>query len=158
MIADALLRQLGEHSLEEVSGIDIIENSSISKGTFYKYFKDKEDVFRFICVRFFRDLFLQVKRCQETSFRDTSFFSYLNLCKKDFHSLMNAYEDKCYAIFYLKMTAKDCFDKNDGLLLDVILDFLCEEEDCTKERFKEASLKKEKEAESSLLRLRRFLK
>ncbi len=157
-IADALLELLKDYDLKEVSCIDIIERSLISKGTFYKYFKDKEDIFRFLCLRFFKELSIQVKNYEESFFKNPSLFAFMNCHKSDFHALLNAYEDKEMSLFYLKERAKECFEENDGLLLDVLFEFLNKEEDCTLEGFLYALKKREKEAENSLYRLRRFLK
>jgi AcrR family transcriptional regulator len=44
-LLDAVLLVSGEHGYEQVSVKDIIERAGASRGTFYKYFDDREDCF-----------------------------------------------------------------------------------------------------------------
>lgn len=46
-IIDAILDELGLHTYEHINIQNIIKNAEISRGSFYQYFKDKDDLFSF---------------------------------------------------------------------------------------------------------------
>ena len=61
-IINAAVEEFAEYGLENASTNRIVTNSSISKGSFYQYFEDKQDVFRYLLtlleqekVDFFKD-------------------------------------------------------------------------------------------------------
>ncbi|MBN2117768.1 MAG: TetR/AcrR family transcriptional regulator [Anaerolineales bacterium] len=47
-IINAAVEEFAEYGLENASTNRIVENSGISKGSFYQYFEDKEDVFTYL--------------------------------------------------------------------------------------------------------------
>lgn len=47
-ILDASMEEFADYSFDEVSIARIIRNSGISRGSFYTYFQDKEDLFQYI--------------------------------------------------------------------------------------------------------------
>ena len=47
-IMDAAIEEFAEHGLENASTNRIVASSGISKGSFYQYFEDKQDVFDYI--------------------------------------------------------------------------------------------------------------
>ncbi|HET9912642.1 MAG TPA: TetR/AcrR family transcriptional regulator [Anaerolineales bacterium] len=47
-IINAAIEEFAQYGLENASTNRIVENSGISKGSFYQYFEDKEDVFRYL--------------------------------------------------------------------------------------------------------------
>ena len=48
IIIDAATEEFAAHGLENASTNRIVENSGISKGSFYQYFEDKQDVFMYL--------------------------------------------------------------------------------------------------------------
>lgn len=48
IIIDAAIREFAEYGLENASTNRIVANSGISKGSFYQYFEDKQDVFMYL--------------------------------------------------------------------------------------------------------------
>ena len=48
VIIDAAIDEFAEYGLENASTNRIVENSGISKGSFYQYFEDKQDVFMYL--------------------------------------------------------------------------------------------------------------
>ncbi len=48
IIVDAAIDEFAEHGLENASTNRIVANSGISKGSFYQYFEDKQDVFMYL--------------------------------------------------------------------------------------------------------------
>src|SRR5688572_21758356 len=47
-IINAAVEEFAQYGLENASTNRIVENSGISKGSFYQYFEDKEDVFMYL--------------------------------------------------------------------------------------------------------------
>jgi len=47
-IVNAAIEEFAEYGLENASTNRIVENSGISKGSFYQYFEDKQDVFMYL--------------------------------------------------------------------------------------------------------------
>lgn len=63
LIREAAIQEFSRVSLEKVSINKIVKNAEISRGSFYTYFRDKEDVLQYI----FEDLAVRVQRfCKET--------------------------------------------------------------------------------------------
>jgi AcrR family transcriptional regulator len=61
---NAIIRELGTHTYEHVNLANIIRDANISRGSFYQYFKDKDDMFDYFYARivevkmsFFKSLF-----------------------------------------------------------------------------------------------------
>ena len=48
VITDAAIEEFAEYGLENASTNRIVANSGISKGSFYQYFEDKQDVFMYL--------------------------------------------------------------------------------------------------------------
>jgi len=48
VIVDAAINEFAEYGLENASTNRIVANSGISKGSFYQYFEDKQDVFMYL--------------------------------------------------------------------------------------------------------------
>jgi AcrR family transcriptional regulator len=48
VIVDAAIEEFAEYGLENASTNRIVANSGISKGSFYQYFEDKQDVFMYL--------------------------------------------------------------------------------------------------------------
>ena len=48
IIVDAAINEFAEYGLENASTNRIVTNSGISKGSFYQYFEDKQDVFMYL--------------------------------------------------------------------------------------------------------------
>lgn len=48
VIIDAAIEEFAEYGLENASTNRIVSNSGISKGSFYQYFEDKQDVFMYL--------------------------------------------------------------------------------------------------------------
>jgi hypothetical protein len=48
VIIDAAIEEFAEYGLENASTNRIVANSGISKGSFYQYFEDKQDVFMYL--------------------------------------------------------------------------------------------------------------
>ena len=48
VIIDAAIDEFAQHGLENASTNRIVANSGISKGSFYQYFEDKQDVFMYL--------------------------------------------------------------------------------------------------------------
>lgn len=57
LILDALERLLERKSYSEISVSDIIEESTVSRSTFYAHFKKKDDVLRNVCTSIFAHAF-----------------------------------------------------------------------------------------------------
>jgi AcrR family transcriptional regulator len=62
IIVNAAVEEFAEYGLENASTNRIVANSSISKGSFYQYFEDKQDVFMYLLsvleqekMQYFRD-------------------------------------------------------------------------------------------------------
>ena len=51
IIADSFLELAASKAINKISIIDIVENCSVTKPTFYRYFKDKYDLISWIYVR-----------------------------------------------------------------------------------------------------------
>ena len=51
LLADSFIELTGEKAINKISVMDIVENCSMTKPTFYRYFKDKYDLIAWIYVR-----------------------------------------------------------------------------------------------------------
>lgn len=51
IIADSFVELAASKAINKISIIDIVENCSVTKPTFYRYFKDKYDLISWIYVR-----------------------------------------------------------------------------------------------------------
>ncbi len=55
IIIDAAIEEFAEHGLENASTNRIVASSGISKGSFYQYFEDKQDVFMYLLTMLERE-------------------------------------------------------------------------------------------------------
>lgn len=56
----AAKKEFQNHLIEEVSINQIIKNAGISRGSFYMYFKDKEDLYSYLLKQFREDLYTSI--------------------------------------------------------------------------------------------------
>lgn len=71
MIREAAIKEFSRVPMEKVSINKIVKSAEISRGSFYTYFKDKEDVLQYI----FEDFVVQIQEfCQETLKRENGRF------------------------------------------------------------------------------------
>ena len=88
-IREAAVKEFCRVSFEKVSINKIVQNAGISRGSFYTYFMDKEDVLSYI----FEDLILQIQRfCQDVLLNERG--DLWNLLLKLFDFIMEVCEKR----------------------------------------------------------------
>lgn len=93
-IREAAIKEFSRVSFDKVSINKIVQNAGISRGSFYTYFFDKEDVLSYI----FEDLILQIQKfCMDILLKERGDF--WNLLMKMFDFVMEVCEKR--SIFYV---------------------------------------------------------
>ena len=122
-IANICLKHYWKHGIQNISYNDIIKLSNISKGSFYKFFKDEDDLLAETVIEYYKDSndFLnKIDQCEDL-------FKLLYLLKnwKYKHKISYCYFFSCYMEMYKlgKKTRKviNDFAINYKLLVDKII-------------------------------------
>jgi AcrR family transcriptional regulator len=87
-IIKAAIEEFVEYGLENASTNRIVENSGISKGSFYQYFEDKEDVFRYLMTVLEREKmdFIKDKHPPSSNLDTFDYFRWLVKTGMEFNS------------------------------------------------------------------------
>lgn len=92
-IHNAMNKLMSEKSYEEILISDILNESGVSRSTFYKHFKCKNDVLRNICHHIFHHVFSpNLKKETGHDFSDASVFDYKHLITHIFYHIQEERE------------------------------------------------------------------
>lgn len=79
-IIEIAVKEFKEYSYENASINRIVENAEISKGSFYQYFEDKKDLYKYILEKLEENR----SKCLLDSIKERSYFSFLDSLKNLF--------------------------------------------------------------------------
>jgi len=71
---EAMIQLLKDHKYEDITVSDVIHKSGVSRATFYRHFKSKEDVVRVNVAMFFEGFDEDIKRFFKNSFEEDEIF------------------------------------------------------------------------------------
>jgi len=102
-IIDGAMEEFKSNSLNEASISNIVKNSSISRGSFYQYFEDKEDLYLFLIKKFQHNYRELMMRCFET--HDGDFYKgYLEFGTTYIQSITESTKFGFFENLYLNMS------------------------------------------------------
>ena len=93
-IIDASKKEFSNNLYQDVSLNQIIKNSNISRGSFYMYFTDKEDLMKYLLEEHYKKLLKIINDCLDKNKGD-----YVNNISKDINIYEVTYSKEYFNLF-----------------------------------------------------------